>query len=96
MKIEFQGISDSGGVPEHASPSLSLQTTRAINLCQPAIKGTERQMPRFPRDFERQTIRKARSRTPSMRVAHKNESPPGPAGQWLIQCLIEQNDRVER
>jgi DNA-binding transcriptional LysR family regulator len=27
-------------------------------------------------------------------VAYKNESPPGPAGQWLIECLLSQEDRV--
>jgi DNA-binding transcriptional LysR family regulator len=31
-----------------------------------------------------------------LQVAHKNDSLPGPAGQWLIDCLIEQDDRVER
>jgi DNA-binding transcriptional LysR family regulator len=31
-----------------------------------------------------------------LQVAHKNESPPGPAGQWLIECLINHDDRVER
>jgi DNA-binding transcriptional LysR family regulator len=31
-----------------------------------------------------------------LQVAHKNDSPPGPAGRWLIECLIDQDDRVER
>jgi DNA-binding transcriptional LysR family regulator len=31
-----------------------------------------------------------------MQIAHKNESPPGPAGQWLIECLINHDDRVGR
>ena len=31
-----------------------------------------------------------------LQVAHKNESPPGPAGQWLIECLINEDDRVNR
>lgn len=31
-----------------------------------------------------------------LQVAYKNDSPPGPAGQWLIECLIEQDDRVGR
>jgi hypothetical protein len=31
-----------------------------------------------------------------LQIAHKNESPPGPAGQWLIQCLIDQDERVAR
>jgi DNA-binding transcriptional LysR family regulator len=29
-----------------------------------------------------------------MQIAHMNESPPGPACQWLIECLINQDDRV--
>jgi hypothetical protein len=29
-----------------------------------------------------------------LQIAHMNESPPGPAGQWLIECLINQDDRV--
>jgi DNA-binding transcriptional LysR family regulator len=29
-------------------------------------------------------------------VAHRNESPPGTAGQWLIECLINHDDLVER
>ena len=32
----------------------------------------------------------------ALQVAYKTDSPPGPAGQWLIECLIEQDDRVER
>jgi DNA-binding transcriptional LysR family regulator len=31
-----------------------------------------------------------------LQIAHKNELPPGPAGQWLIQCLIDQDERVAR
>jgi DNA-binding transcriptional LysR family regulator len=31
-----------------------------------------------------------------LQVAHKNDSPPGPAGQWLIECLVDQDDRVAR
>jgi DNA-binding transcriptional LysR family regulator len=31
-----------------------------------------------------------------LQVAYRNESPPGRAGQWLIECLINRDDRVER
>ena len=31
-----------------------------------------------------------------LQVAYKNDSPPGSAGQWLIECLIDQDDRVGR
>ncbi|MDB6089025.1 MAG: DNA-binding transcriptional regulator, LysR family [Gammaproteobacteria bacterium] len=31
-----------------------------------------------------------------LQVAHKNDSPPGPAGQWLIECLIAQDDALAR
>jgi DNA-binding transcriptional LysR family regulator len=30
-----------------------------------------------------------------LQIAYRNESPPGPAGQWLIECLIQRDDRVE-
>lgn len=30
-----------------------------------------------------------------LQVVHNNDTPPGPAGQWLIECLIDQNDRAE-
>jgi DNA-binding transcriptional LysR family regulator len=32
----------------------------------------------------------------ALQVAYKNDSPPGPAGQWLIECLIDHDDRVKR
>jgi DNA-binding transcriptional LysR family regulator len=32
----------------------------------------------------------------ALQVAYKNDSPPGPAGQWLIECLIDQDDRARR
>lgn len=28
-------------------------------------------------------------------VTYKNESPPGPAGQWLIECLINHDDQIQ-
>lgn len=31
-----------------------------------------------------------------VQVAYKTDSPPGPAGQWLIECLVDQDDRIER
>ena len=30
-----------------------------------------------------------------LQVAHRNESPPGPAGRWLIKCLLGQDDPIE-
>jgi len=35
-----------------------------------------------------------RGGTYPLQIAHMNETPPGPAGQWLIECLINQDDRV--
>jgi hypothetical protein len=29
-------------------------------------------------------------------AAYKNESLPAPAGQWLFECLINEDDRVNR
>jgi hypothetical protein len=31
-----------------------------------------------------------------LQIAHKNDSPPGLAGQWLIECLVDQDDHVAR
>jgi DNA-binding transcriptional LysR family regulator len=31
-----------------------------------------------------------------LQVVHRNDAPPGPAGRWLIDCLVNQDDRVER
>lgn len=30
-----------------------------------------------------------------LQVVQINDTPPGPAGQWLIECLIDQDDRAE-
>ena len=30
-----------------------------------------------------------------LQVAHRNETPPGPAGRWLITCLLGLEDRIE-
>jgi DNA-binding transcriptional LysR family regulator len=29
-----------------------------------------------------------------LQIAHKNDTPPGPAGRRLIECLLSQADRV--
>ena len=31
-----------------------------------------------------------------LKVAYRNESPPGPAGQWLIESLIHRDDGVAK
>ena len=31
-----------------------------------------------------------------LQVAHMNDTPPGLAGRWLIECLVNQDDRADR
>jgi DNA-binding transcriptional LysR family regulator len=32
----------------------------------------------------------------ALQVAYKNDTPPGPAGQWLIECLLDQDDHIDQ
>jgi DNA-binding transcriptional LysR family regulator len=31
-----------------------------------------------------------------LQVAYRNEAPPGPAGQWLIECLVDHDDGLQQ